>query len=386
MNWLGLLNPWRRSRLETYVLTACITMFASSLLILASIVCLFDYIGISKTFASRTDLSGLDILGLIAEKSPTSILFALPFAFLFGSMFAFVNLNRRSELIAMRAAGVSAWRFVTPAAISAFLFGVLTITVLNPVASHLQDMYDQAAGQVDANAPQQETVDGDASTPQKPADTAIYLRQGDGKSQTVIRAVRQDPAAGKLFNATFWVYKIDSDETPKFVERLDAGEATLRPGKWELRNAWDVQPEHQSRFYDVLTIDSNINPKDAFRKFVSTQSVSLWQLPGMIYHNARSGVPTTQYRLKLWQLLATPLLFAAMSMLGAVFSLRLMRLGGMTWLFISGVSLGFVIFFVNQLFGSMGKADLIPVFLAGWTPPVLALLSAMTLLVYTEDG
>lgn len=63
-----------------------------------------------------------------------------------------------------------------------------------------------------------------------------------------------------------------------------------------------------------------------------------------------------------------------------------MRLGGMTQLAVSGVSLGFVIFFVNQLFGSMGKADLIPSFLAGWTPAVLALLTAMTLLVYTEDG
>ncbi len=374
MNVLALLNPWRRSRLESYVLQTCITMFVSSLLVLASIVCLTDYIGITKAFATRTDLSGLDILILIVQKSPTGILTALPFAFLFGSLFAFVNLNRRSELIAMRAAGVSAWRFVTPAAISAFLFGVLTVTTLNPIASTLQDNYDRVAAQLDAD------------TPQKVPDSAVYLRQGDGKSQTVIRAARQDPATGKLFNATFWVYDIDINDVPKFVRRIDAQEARLDPGQWRLKNAWEARPGEATTPYDFLSIPSNINPQDAFRKYVSTQSVSLWQLPGMIYHNARSGVPTTLYSLKLHQLLATPLMFAAMSMLGAVFSLRLMRLGGMTRLVISGVSLGFVIFFVNQLFGSMGKADLIPVILAGWSPAILAMLTAMTLLVYTEDG
>lgn len=374
MSLLSSLNPWRRSKLESYVLKACVTMFASSLLILASIVCLTDYIGVSKAFANRTDMSGLDILGLIVQKSPTGILTALPFAFLFGSLFAFVNLNRRSELIAMRAAGVSAWRFVMPAAISAFLFGILTITVLNPAASALQDNYDRIAARLDAD------------TPEKAPDTAIYLRQGDGKSQTVIRADRQDPASGKLYNATFWVYDIDANEVPKFVRRIDAQEARLDPGQWRLKNAWEARPGETTTPYDFLSIPSNINPQDAFRKYVSTQSVSLWQLPGLIYRNATSGVPTTLYTLKLHQLLATPLMFAAMSMLGAVFSLRLMRLGGMAQLVISGISLGFVIFFVNQLFGSMGKADLIPVFLAGWTPAVLAILTAMTLLVYTEDG
>ncbi len=375
MNFLNWLNPWRRNRLESYVLQTCVLMFGSSLLILACIVCLTDYINISKAFANRVDVSGLTVLGLIAQKSPSPILDALPFAFLFGTLAAFVSLNRRSELIAMRAAGVSAWRFVTPAATAAFAFGLLTITVLNPVASALKDNYDRVAAQLDADTPQKKTPD-----------TAVYLRQGDGKSQTVIRAAQRDPATGALYNATFWVYNIDSNGTPKFVKRIDAQEARLAPGQWRLKNAWEAQPGEPTNPYDFLSIPSTVDPRDAFRKYVSTQSVSLWQLPGLIYHNTVSGVPTTLYTLKLHQLLATPVMFAAMSMLGAVFSLRLMRLGGMTRLVVSGVSLGFVIFFVNQLFGSMGKADLIPSFLAGWTPAVLALLTAMTLLVYTEDG
>lgn len=374
MSWLealSYLNPWRKHRLETYILQSCIATFAAALMVVAGLIFLVDYIGISKAVGARADLTGVDIIVLILEKSPASILALLPFAFLFGAIFAFVNLNRRSELIAMRAAGVSAWRFVTPAAVLAFAFGVLTITVLSPVASVLQDRYDAVAN-ADADAPAQAS--------------GYYMRQGDNQKQTVIRADRVDVNSARLKNATFWIYAIDPKGTPVFLSRVDAEDAVLLPGKWQLHNAWEANPGHPALYYDNLSISSTLDPQRAFRKYVSSQSVPFWQLPELIHRNAVAGSPTTSYSLKLHQLLSTPLMFAAMSLLGAVFSLRLMRLGGLTRLVVSGVSLGFAVFFVNQLFSSMGKADLIPVSLAGWSPPVLAMLTAMTLLVYTEDG
>ena len=367
------LNPWRNSRIETYVLRSYIAMFGAALLVVASMIFLIDYMGISKTVATRADLSGLSTMGLLLEKSPSSILVLLPFAFLFGSLLAFINLNRRSELIAMRAAGLSAWRFVMPAAALAFVIGVLTITVLSPAASLLNDQYDKTMHQIDNDDP--------AS-----ASKAIYLRQGDGKTQVVIRAEGRDAAIGHLHGVTFWLYDINNKDVPNFDERIDAARAVLYPGKWQLYDAHEAKPGEATLAYETLAIPSNLDPQDAFRKYASTASVPFWQLPGLIHQNAISGFGTTAYELKLHQLLATPLMFAAMSALGAAFSLRLMRLGGLTRLVISGVSLGFVIFFVNQLFSAMGKANVIPVALAGWTPAVLALMAAMTLLVYTEDG
>ena len=371
---LSFLNPWRNNRLETYVLRAYVSMFGAALMVISAMILLIDYVGISKAVSARADLSSLSILVLLMEKSPGSILILLPFAFLFGSLLAFINLNRRSELIAMRAAGVSAWRFVLPAMAVAFLVGVITITVLNPVASVLSDRYDRAMHKLDPDDPSLEGK-------------AIYLRQGDGHTQVVIRAERQDKSqAGHLYNATFWQYTVGSDEIPAFEGRIDAQEALLLPGQWALRGAREAKPGQETRTYDSLSITSNLNPQDAFRKYASTGSVPFWQLPALIHRNAVSGFGTTAYEVKLHQLLSTPLMFAAMSALGAAFSLRLMRLGGLTRLVISGVSLGFVVFFVNQLFSSMGKANVIPVALAGWTPAVLAALAAMTLLVYTEDG
>ena len=380
MNWAQIahyanfLNPWRRRRLENYILQSCVGMFGAALLIVGALILLINYVEISRSVASRTDLSGLNILLLLIERSPSAILILLPFAFLFGALFAFVNLNRRSELIAMRAAGVSAWRILWPATLSAFLFGVVTIMVFNPVASRMQDAYEKTV---------QSLGDSNKVDPAK----VIYLRQGKGGQQVVIRAERQDPLRiGHLFGVTFWVYDIDKKDVPQFKERDDAREAVLGPGGWLLTDAHVYTLDKPEQFFNTLTLESNLDPQKAFKKYASTQSVPFWRLPGLVRQNRISGFSTTSYELKLHQLLATPLMFAAMTALGAVFSLRLMRLGGLTVLVISGVSLGFVIFFVNQLFAAMGKADVIPAAMAGWSPAILAILGAMTLLVYTEDG
>jgi lipopolysaccharide export system permease protein len=63
-----------------------------------------------------------------------------------------------------------------------------------------------------------------------------------------------------------------------------------------------------------------------------------------------------------------------------------MRLGDLAGLAGAGVALGFAVFFLNQFCGALGATEVIPPFLAAWSPPLLALLSGVTLLCYTEDG
>ena len=63
----------------------------------------------------------------------------LPFAVLVGAMSCYLTLSRRLELVVARAAGVSAWQFVAPSMIAAFLFGAVATTVYNPLAAVLHE-------------------------------------------------------------------------------------------------------------------------------------------------------------------------------------------------------------------------------------------------------
>ena len=63
----------------------------------------------------------------------------MPFAVLVGAMSCYLTLSRRLELVIARAAGISAWQFVAPALIVAFLFGTVATTVYNPIAAMLHE-------------------------------------------------------------------------------------------------------------------------------------------------------------------------------------------------------------------------------------------------------
>ena len=59
------------------------------------------------------------LLEMAALKLPHMAQEIMPFAILFGTMMAFWRLTRSNELVVARAAGVSVWQFLTPAAGSA---------------------------------------------------------------------------------------------------------------------------------------------------------------------------------------------------------------------------------------------------------------------------
>jgi lipopolysaccharide export system permease protein len=364
----------RLGRIERYVLVQQFRALGVALAVISALVMLIDFVEISRGLGSDTDLSALRILGLMLIKSPAVIVQLLPFVFLFGTLSAFVGLNRRSELIAMRAAGVSAWRFVLPAAAAAVAFGVLTVTVIGPLAASGDGLFQRERARISGAVP------GAADR------EAIWLREGEGQRQMVIRAGQQDRANARLLDVTFFIYVTDPEGRRAFSERIDASSAVLNAGRWRLLNAVGAQTGQRAVRYATLDLPSSLADEEAFERFARPQSTPFWSLPAQIQRVEAAGFSSTAYRLRLQQLLATPLMFAAMSILAAAFSLRLMRLGDLARMAASAVVLGFAFFFLNQASSAFGSAEVVPPFVAAWLPAILTALAAFTLLFYTEDG
>lgn len=362
-------------RLERYVIGRMLVGVTAALAVISAVVLLIQFVELSSQVGTRTDAGPNAIFWLTLLRAPALIQILLPFCFLFGCLGAFVGLNRRSELVAMRAAGISAWRFILPSAAGAFVCGVLAVGALNPLSAALNGQFEAERARL------MKGYLGD-----QPED--IWLRQGDAKSQVVIHARGKDTRAGvvTLKGVTLFIYERNAEGLLQFRRRLEATEATLLPGFWRLRNVREATAGASSIRSDTLSIRSNLEPEAAVERLASPEAISFWRLPTAIRLTEQAGFSANSYRLRFQQLLATPLLFAAMCILAAVFSLRLVRLGGLAGLAGAGVALGFLMFFVNQFAGALGKADILPLFAAAWAPAVLALLAGITLLCYTEDG
>ena len=349
----------RLTRIETYVMGHSLLAVLAALAILTTVVALVDFVELSRTVGNRVDVGYNEILRLTALNAPSVILVLLPFAF----------------LIAMRAAGVSAWRFILPAAGAAFVIGMVTVGLFNPLASTMNAQFERERDALLEGVQSQGLKD-------------IWLRQGDAQTQIVIRARAGDDDHGmlRLRGVSLFISTVSGQGAAQFSRRVEATQAWLMPGHWLLTEAREATPGAEALRYDTLSIPSSLDGRNALERYASPKAVPFWTLWGAIARTERAGFSATGYRLQLQELLATPLLFAAMSILAAAFSLRLIRLGGVATLAGAGVALGFALFFFNQFCGALGEANAIPPFAAAWTPPVVALLSGFTLLFYTEDG
>ena len=103
------------------------------------LVALLDYIEMMRRASDIPNVSALLVAKTSFYRVPQITERIMPFCILIGAMSCYLNLSRRLELVVARSAGMSAWQFVSPALIVAFLLGVMATTVYNPLSATMQE-------------------------------------------------------------------------------------------------------------------------------------------------------------------------------------------------------------------------------------------------------
>ncbi|MDX2273878.1 MAG: LPS export ABC transporter permease LptG [Hyphomonadaceae bacterium] len=363
------------ARLDIYITRRVLGGIAVALGCVLVSILLIDLVEQMRSLGSRVELSLLEALRLTLMKTPMLIEQTLPFVVLAGTMMAIIGLNRTSELVSMRAAGVSAWRFLAPASATGFALGVLVITALNPLGAHLYQGFEQA--KAEAFAERNSSGGGDQ--------TGVWIRQGDPTGQVVIHADRVDPNGSTLYGATFMFFEVQQDVL-RFTRRIRAETAELKPGFWQLSDLVEATPGGTPVPQTHLAIPTNIDPTEMLDRFVVPATLSFWALPGFIAEARQAGFAPTRYELKWQSLLSYPLMLAAMAGLGAAFSLQLQRLGNLARWGSAGVGLGLFLFFYSQLAGAFAITQSVPAAAAAWSAPLAGMFIALAMVAFLEDG
>ncbi|MBS0385555.1 MAG: LPS export ABC transporter permease LptG [Proteobacteria bacterium] len=362
------------SRLGRYVVAAVLGGITVALTAVLVSILLIDFVEEMRTIGTRAELGALEASRLTLLKTPMLVEQTLPFVVLAGSMIAIIALNRRSELIAMRASGVSAWRFLAPAGLVGIILGILTITLLNPLGASLYSQFQSnrdiaLADYAEHTAPPH----------------GVWIRQGDASGQVVIHADRVGSSGAQLLDATFMFFEMQND-TLRFTRRMQVGEADLRPGFWQLSNVVEASPGQAPSREAHLAIPTSLDATELIDRFVNPATLSFWELPEFIRDARQAGFAPTRYELKFQALLAYPLLLAAMAGLGAAFSLQLSRLGHLAQWGAAGVGIGLFLFFYGQLAGAFAITQTVPAPVAAWSAPAAGIFIALAMIAFLEDG
>ncbi|HEY3624601.1 MAG TPA: LPS export ABC transporter permease LptG [Roseiarcus sp.] len=326
-----------------------------------------DLIELLRRSGDSQRATGILMAGLSFLRTPTVAEQALPFAVLFGSMIAFLNLSRKMELVVARAAGLSVWQFLTPPLAVIVLIGVLSVIAYNPASTWMKQRSDEIESKV---------FGGPAM-----GSLGMWIRQKSVDGQAVIRAAGR--SSGAEFNG---IEIFNFDDQGNFVERLEAASGELRVGYWTLHDVVVVTPGFEALRVSTYLLATNLDRREVAQAFVAPETVSFWRLPGLAEQTARAGLDPTAYLLKYQELLARPLMLAAMVLVAACFSLRFFRMGGIEYMVSGGVVAGFMLYVATKVVSDLGGAGFLSASVAGWSPGIVGCMFGVYVLLQQEDG
>ena len=340
---------------------------------LLALVALVDYIEMMRKTADLANVPAMIVAKTSLFRVPQIAESIMPFSVLVATMSCYLNLSRRLELVVARAAGVSAWQFVTPALLIALVFGIFATLVYNPVAAALQERSKRL---------EVEFLGGTPETGLRSNGNGFWVRQINADDESIISAVTSSEQGIRLGGVTVFTY----DKNGRFLQRIEAKTAVLGQGVWQLSDAHIYAINTKARDAAEYLVKTSLSPEQVRERFATPESVPFWDLPLYIDIADHAGLGAAAYRLQYQKLLAKPFVLVAMVLLAAAVSLRFFRFGGVQKMVLSGVAAGFLLYVLSKVTDDLSKAALMHPTAAAWLPVVVGGLTGLVALLYQEDG
>jgi lipopolysaccharide export system permease protein len=360
--------------LSAYIARQFFIWFCGVFGTMVSVTFLLDYIELIRRGGAKAQATWGTLLEMAALKLPHTAQDVMPFAILFGTMLAFWRLTRSNELVVARAAGVSVWEFLTPAVLVALLVGVVAVTVFNPIASSMEATYERLDNRI-LRQP------GD---PLSLTNAGLWLRQSDADGGQIIVHGDKLTSSPELLLGHVTVFFLN--QQIHYTSRIEARAARLDGGFWVIEDGQRFRSGDPPEGFAELRLPTSLTSSKIEETLASPDTMSFWELPGFISLLEQSGFSAQRHRLHFNVLLARPLLFCAMVLVAATFSLRMQRRGGAGMMIISGVVAGFLLYFLSDIIFALGLSAKVPVLLAAWTPTAVSMIFGVTMLLHLEDG
>ncbi len=359
------------STLNRYLIKKSLLGLFISFTVISSLIILVDYVEGTRNISTSENISSGTIFIFTLLRAPQLLEETIPFIVLFGVMGTLNNLNQKNELIVLRSAGLSVWKFLSPIIVITALFGLIWSTLLNPLASFTLSTHNNLINKLSS----------------KSEITDIWLREGSQTNKIIIHAEEYNEATKTIFDVTYFIFDITTLNELKFTNRIDASKAVLlKSGYWQLHDVTEINTSGLNKQKDIMSFPTNVTEVDLINSIGKQSLPSFWKIMKEISKRKSDGFSTVSLNIYFNKLLSLPMMLIAMTLLAACVTMNHDREGNTTKLIIFGSVLGFVIYFSNNLMISLAKSETIPVTFATWSIPIFTLLFGTIYLSLIEDG
>jgi lipopolysaccharide export system permease protein len=355
-------------RLAWYTVKLFLTRSLAVLVALVLILMTLDLLGESGKILRVPGNGDAELWRYVSLRLPLLISRFLPFSLLLGTLIAFVGLNQNSEVVAMKAAGISAHQMLAPLIVASLAIAGLAF-------AFNETLVVKSARIVNAWS--------DNDYKPLPPESGIVSNVWILNGNDLIRA-QHAGGRGKNFHAgDLTIYERESGALRRIIS---AEEARPIGPAWRLTNVkiYDAGMNLVSRAKSMEALAGVQRAQMTLAK-VDPDATSFFTLRKRIAQMEASGKPTTEARTGLWHKISSPLSIILMPLLAAIAAFGLARSGQVLLRATIGMALGFAYFVADNFSLAMGNVGAYPPFLAAWAPFLMFLLIGETVLIQSEE-
>jgi lipopolysaccharide export system permease protein len=304
----------------------------------------------------------------VGMRTPQIIETFLPFSVLLGTILTLSQLNQNSEVIAMKASGLSAHQVLAPLMVAGLVVAVVSFGFNERVGARPTSTLAQWKKVEYGPLP----VDrGDRNN--------VWVRDGD--NLIAVESIRGRGDAAQLSGVTI------NERKNQSLVAIVTGDKGRRDGTgWRIENArrFDVASGKLTQLGSIRVADG-VRPDQFTLATVDADGMSFSALAEAIDDLKAAGRPTDALEGSLWHKFSGPLSAVLMPLLGAVAAFGLARSGKLFVRAVMGMALGFLYFVADNFALAMGNLGAYPPLVAAWGPFLLFLAIGEAVLLKTEE-
>jgi lipopolysaccharide export system permease protein len=304
----------------------------------------------------------------IGLRAPQIFAQFLPFSVLLATIFTLSTLNQNSEVIAMKASGLSAHQVLAPLIVASLGVAVLAFTFNERIVSRAT-----------ATLNQWKKVDYGPLPVDRGDRVNVWVRDGDDLVE--VGQVHGKGNAAQLADVTIY-----DRQNGKLMSIIHAPRGQREGKGWRIEDAtrFDVTAGRLDKIGSAV-VANGVRPDQFTLSSVDADGLSFTELQAAIRDLADAGRPTKALEGSLWHKISMPLSSILMPLLGSVAAFGLARSGRLFIRAVIAMALGFAYFVADNFALAMGNLGAYPPFLAAWAPFFLFLLIGELVLVRTEE-
>jgi lipopolysaccharide export system permease protein len=327
-----------------------------------------DMLGQSGKILAVPGNSSAELWIYVSLRLPQIIAFVLPFSVLLGTLITFVTLNQNSEVVSMKAAGLSAHQVLAPLMLTSLLVAGVSFAFNDRIVSRASATLDKW-----------EKVEFAALPKDSNAQINVWVRDGDDLIHAAV--VSGKGADARLEDVT--VYDRSGGSLQGIIE---AKSGKFAGRGWQITEArrFEVASGKVQQLGEIV-VAPTVRPDQFTLASVDPEGLSFRKLWDAITNLKKAGRPTLELETELWHKISGPLSALLMPLLAAVAAFGVARSGRLFVRAVIGMALGFAYFVADNFGLAMGNLGAYPPFLAAWGPFFLFLLIGEAVLVQTEE-